>query len=142
MEYCYHVWVGAFNCYLDMLDMLLKHIFMTVGPLLAASHEPLTHRRTLASWSIFYRYYCGRCSSELVELVPLSHSLGRSIRYSNRWHSFFVTVPRCYKGVYVNSFSPSKARLLNSWPAECFPLTCGLNSFNSRVKKHLSFGSF
>ena len=47
MEYCCHVWVGAFNYYLDMLDKLGKHIYRTVRPLIAAFHEPLTHRRTL-----------------------------------------------------------------------------------------------
>ena len=30
----------------------------------------------------------------------------RSTRYSNRLHDFFVTISRCYMGVYVNSFFP------------------------------------
>ena len=43
----------------------------TVGPSLAASHEPLAHCQNVASLSLFYRYYFGRCSSELPQLVPL-----------------------------------------------------------------------
>ena len=43
---------------------------------------------------------------------------------------FFVTIPRCYKDVYVNSFFPRTARLWNSLPIECFPLTYDLNGFN------------
>ena len=35
----------------------------------------------------------------------------------------------CYKDVYVNSFFPGTARLLNSLPIEFFPLTWDLNGF-------------
>ena len=65
MEYCCHVWAGAPSCYLELLDKLQKRICRTVGPSLAASLEPLTHRRNVASLSLFYRCYFGRCSSEL-----------------------------------------------------------------------------
>ena len=44
MEYCCHVWAGASNCFLELLDKLQKQICKTVGPLLAASLEPLAHR--------------------------------------------------------------------------------------------------
>ena len=32
MEYCCHVWAGAPNCFLELLDKLQKQIFRTVGP--------------------------------------------------------------------------------------------------------------
>ena len=137
MEYCCHVWAGAPICYLELLDKLQKRICRTVGPSLAASLEPLAHRRNVASLSLFYRYYFGRCSSELAELVPLPYSRGRSTRYSDRWHDFSVTIPRCYKDVYVNSFSPRTARLWNLLPIECFPLTCDLSGFRSRINRYL-----
>ena len=89
MEYCFRVWAGAPNCYLELLDKLQKRICRTVGPSLAASLEPLAHRRNVASLSLFYRYYFGRCSSELAQLIPLPFSRGRSIRYSDRLHDFF-----------------------------------------------------
>ena len=50
MKFCCHVWAGA--------------------PFL----EPLAHRRNVANLSLFYRYYFGRCSSELAQLVPLPFS--------------------------------------------------------------------
>ena len=78
MEYCCHVWAGARSCYLELLDKLQKRICRTVGPLLAASLEHLAHRQNVASLSLFYRYYFGRCSSELAQLVPLPYSRGRS----------------------------------------------------------------
>ena len=95
MEYYRHVWAGALRCYLKLLDKLQKRICMTVGHSLGASLEPLDHHRNVASLSRFYRYYCGRCSSELAQLVPLPFSRGRSTRYSNRLHDFSVTIPRC-----------------------------------------------
>ena len=68
-------WAGAPSCYLELLDKLQKRICRTVGPSLAASLEPLAHCRNVASLSLFCRYYFGRCSSELAQLVPLPHSL-------------------------------------------------------------------
>ena len=97
MEYCCNVWAGAPSCYLELLDKLQKRICRTVGSSLAASLEPLAHRRNVASLSLFYRYYFGRCLSELAELVPLPYSRGRSTRYSDRLHDFSVTIHRCYK---------------------------------------------
>ena len=49
MEYCCHVRAGAPSCYLELLDKLQKRICRTVGPSLAASLEPLAHRRNVAS---------------------------------------------------------------------------------------------
>ena len=88
MEYCCHVWAGAPSCYLNLLDKLQKQICRIVGPSLAASLELLAHCRNLASLSFLYRYYFGRCSSELAQLVPLPFSQGRSTRYSERLHNF------------------------------------------------------
>ena len=73
MEYCCHVWNGAPSCYLELLDKLQKRIWRTVGPLIAASLEPLAHCQNLASFSLFYRDYFSRSSSELAQLVPLPY---------------------------------------------------------------------
>ena len=137
MEYCCHVWAGAPSCYLELLDKLQKRICRTVGLSHVASLGPLAHRRNLASLSLFYRYYFGRYSSELAQLVPLPYSRGRSTRYSDRLHDFSVSIPRCYKDVYVNSFFPRTARLWNSLPIECFPLTYDLSGFKSRISRYL-----
>ena len=88
---------------LDLLDKLQKQICRIVGPSLDASLEPLAHRQNAVSLSLFYRYYFGRCSSELAQLVPLPYSQERPTRYSDRLHEYSVTIPRCYKDVYVNS---------------------------------------
>ena len=97
----------------------------------------------VANLSFFYRYYFGRCSSELAQLVPLLFSQGRSTRYSSRLYDFSVTIRRCYKDVYVNSFFPRATKLWNSLPRECFSLTYDLSGFKSRMNRHhLTVGCF
>ena len=91
IEYSCHVWAGASSCYLELLDKLQNRI---CGPLLHASLEPLAHSRNVASLSLFCRYYFGRCSSKLAQLVPLPFSQGKSSHYSDRFHDFSVTIPR------------------------------------------------
>ena len=137
MEYCFHVWAGYPSCYLELLDKLQKRICRTVGPSFASSLEPLAHRWNVASLRLFYRYYLGRCSPELSQLVPLPFSRGRSTDYSDRlfWysdrlHDFSVTISICYKDVYVNSFFLRTTRLWNYLPIECFPLTYHLSNLS------------
>ena len=116
MEYCCHISTGAPSCSLELLDKLQKWIYRTVGPFgpsFAASLEPLAHCRNVASLGLFYRYYFGGSSSELAQPVPLPFSRGRPTRYSYRLHHFSVTIPRCYKDGYINSFFPRTVRLWN-----------------------------
>ena len=117
-----------------MLHKLQERICITVGLSLVVPLEPLAHRRNVASLSFFYWHYFGRCSSELVELVPLPHSRGRSTRYSNRLHNFSVIIPRYYKDISVNSFFPRTARFWNFSPTECFPYTCDLYGFKTSTE--------
>ena len=134
MEYCCYVWAGAPVCYLELLDKSQKRTFRTVGRSLAV---PLAYCRNGASLSLFCRHYFGRCSSELAQLVPRLYSWGGSTRYSDRLRGFFVTIPRCHKDVYVNSFFLRTARPWNFLPIEWFPLTYDLNGFKSRINRHL-----
>ena len=126
MEYCCHVWTGAPSS-LEFRISYKNGFCKTIGPSLAVSLEPMAHRRNAASLSLFYRYHFGRCSFELSEHVPLTYSRGRSTRYSDRLHDFSVSIPRCYRDVYVNSFFPRIAKLWNSLLIECFPLVFDLS---------------
>ena len=118
---------------------MIRHAQSTQNNILcnifAASLEPLAHRWNVASLSLFYRYYFGRCFSELVQLVPLPFSWGGSTLYSGSFHGFSVTISRCYKDVYANSFFPCAASFWNPLPIECFPLTNNLNDFQSTINK-------
>ena len=116
-------------CYFDMMDKLQKLVCRTVIPILTTSLEHLAHPLNVASVSLFFRYYSGRCSSKLAELVSLLYFRGRSTLHSDSLHNFSITILRCYKDVYTNSFFPRTARLYNFLPAEYFSLTYNLNSF-------------
>ena len=121
MEYYCHVCADGPSCYLELLDKLQKQICRTVGPSLPASLEPLAHCQNVTSLSLFYSYYFGRCSLELAQLIPLPFTGGRSTHYSDRLHNFSLTIPRCYKDVYVNSFYD-------------------LSGFKSTINRHLLTG--
>ena len=110
MEYCFNVWAGAPRCYLELLDKLQKRTCRTVGPSLAASLEPLAHRRNVASLSLFHRFYFGDTHLNWLNwfhflilegglLVILIHCM------------IFDNIPGCSKNVYVNSFFLRTARL-------------------------------
>ena len=140
IEHNCHVWTGAPSCYLELLNKLQKRICRAVGASLAASLEPLVHCQNVASLSLFYRYYFGKCSSELAQLVLLPYSWGGSTHYSNIilidcmiFLSPFLDVTR----MSVNSFFPHIAKLWNSLPIECFHFTYDLNDLKSRINRHL-----
>ena len=56
--------------------------------------ESLAHRRNVATLRLFYRYYFGRCSSELAQQVRFPYSRGRSTRCSDIFLSPFLDVTR------------------------------------------------
>ena len=92
IKYHWHVWAGAPSCYLEFLYKLQKRICRTDGNSLAAFLESFAHHWNVASISLFYRYYIGRCLSELAQLVPPRYCWGRSSRYSDSLHDFPVTI--------------------------------------------------
>ena len=118
----------------------------TVALLFVVSLEPVTHRQNVASLSLFYRFYFGRCLSELPELVPLPIT-GPLVGL----HNFYVIIRRCFKDICQHFFSRT-ARLWSFLSAKYFPLTCHVYGFKSRVNRHvfelflnsflLSFSSF
>ena len=109
MEYCCHVWAGAPSCYLELLGKLQEYAELLVLHLLLLLN-PMAHCQNAASLSLFYRYYIGRCSSELAQLVSLPFCRARSTRYFDRLHDFSITIARCHKDVYAKSFFPRRAR--------------------------------
>ena len=139
MEYCYHVQAGATRRYLELLDKLQKWIFRSVGPSFAATLEPLAHRQNIARISLFYRYYFGRCSFELVQMVPLPYSRGRSSRYSDRLHNFTGYHSKMLQGRLCQQFLSQHRQTLfqNSLPIVCFPLTYDLNGLESKINRNL-----
>ena len=95
MEFCCHVWPCASSCYLELLNKLQKQIYKAVVSSFADSLELLAHHQNVASLSLLYRYYFGRPSSELAQLVPLSYSRVWFTCYSDRLHDFSLMLQGC-----------------------------------------------
>ena len=76
IEYRVHILAGTPSCYFELLNKLQKQICRIAGPSFAASLEPLAHcqSQNVASLKLFYRYYFGRCSSDLAQVVALPFS--------------------------------------------------------------------
>ena len=64
-------------------------LYRIVVSKLAASLKQLVHHWNMASLSLFHKHYFGRCLSEMIELVPLPYSPGRSTRYFLKLHKVF-----------------------------------------------------
>ena len=134
-----HVWAGSTSCYLELLDKLQKRICWTFCPSIATSLELLARHQNVASLSPFCRYYFGRCTSELAQLVQLPFSRGRSTRYSDRLHNFSVTFPRSYKmSMSTVYFLVQLDQALEFSAYKCFPLSNDLNGFKPRINRHIT----
>ena len=141
VEYCCHIWSGASAGVLGLLDSTQKRMANIIGPTLAATLQPLSHHRDIASLSLFYKYYHGCCSAKLSSLVPPPKVSKCVTRLSANSHPYTVAVPTCKKSFYSSSFFPGTSVLWNSLPLSCFPDSYDLHSFKSRANCFLSLNS-
>ena len=137
MEYCCHIWAGAPACHLSLLDRVQKRIVNLVGEELGSTLQPLSHRRSVASLCLFFRYFHGKCSTSLSNLVPPVRVFERRTRLSACSHPYTVAVPRCRTKSYSSSFFPRTASLWNSLPGACFPSSFDLPSFKRNINSYL-----
>ena len=137
IEYCCHIWAGAPASTLAMLDKIQKRITNLVGPILASKLQPLSHRRMVASLSLFYKYFHGRCSTELYQLIPPLKTFNRNTRLAARSHSYTVSLPKYNRNFYRDSFIPRTSAVWNALPQSCFPDEYDLHSFKKKVNDYL-----
>ena len=140
MEYCSHIWAGSSKQSLSGLDRIQERLRGLVGEELFSTLSPLSHRRNVASLSLFYRYFHGRCSDELHLAIPSERSFQVRTRFavSCKSHPSYLTVPRTRCKFHADSFIPRVTELWNELPQECFPDGYNLKTFKSRVNRHLS----
>ena len=136
MEYCCHIWAGASQQALSCLDRVQSRLRYLVGDSLFSSLQPLSHRRNVASLSLLYRYYNGKCSKELQEMVPPRRTFVRNTRFASNAHPHFLEV-ETHQNFHMQSFFPRTATLWNTLPANCFPDGYNLVSFKKRVNRFL-----
>ena len=142
MEYCCHIWGGASPSSLSVLDRIQrKAIRLIDDDSLTATLQPLSHRRSVSSLCLLYRYFHGQCSSELRGAVPPIYQVTRTTRASSSGHPFRLHLPRHRTEIYARSFFPRTSRAWNLLPRHVFPASFNLQLFKSRINK-LDLSSF
>ena len=110
MEYCSHIWGGAQSSHgLDLLDRVQKRVVRLVGAGLSSDLQTLSH-----SISLFYKYYNGKCSSELADRVPPKRVTVKSTRFSEQMHRHTVNSPMCRTKFYQSRIFLAKQPFGNS----------------------------
>ena len=104
-------------CYTIRLPCLLGRVqyrlVNLIGPVLSSTLQPLSHRRVLASPTLFYKYNHGRCSQELSSLLPNQCLSVILTRFSERSHQYAVDISRCKRKFYRTSLFPRTVRFWN-----------------------------
>ena len=111
MEYCCHLWAGAPKTHLQLLDRVEKRAKNLIGQPLANELLPLSVRRDVASLSLFFMYYFGKCSSALSESVPNPEVFSRNSRRANFLTCYHVSVERTRTQGRPQSFFVRTAQL-------------------------------
>ena len=137
MENCCHLWAGAPKTHLQLLDRVEKRAKNLMGQQLANKLLPLSVGRDVASLSLFYRYYFGKCSSALCENVPKPKVFSRNTRRANPLTCYHVNIERTRTQGRSQSFLVRTGHLWNQLPSSCFPAQYNLDSFKKRVNKFL-----
>ena len=102
--------------------------------------DQLTHRRSVSALSLFYRYYHGMCSDELILIIPPRPALSvicdsPAPNTPSRLHQRNATS-------FYNKFIPMTLRDWYSLAASPFLYTSNLHSFKFQVHKLLRFFLF
>ena len=82
---------GFPSLYTSLLDRVeSKAIHSTGNPSFTTTLDPLSLHRKMASLSLFYHYYFGHCSDELVAYIPSPMAQPRSTWQATFAHSYCV----------------------------------------------------
>src|SRR6201990_1727822 len=107
MEYASHIWGGSTHT--ALLEKVESRAFHLINsPALTNSLQSLSARRTVASLSLYYRYYNGHCSSELSRRIPPPLRRVRATRLSTQSHPFSVQLsdPRLKPAMLNLTYTP------------------------------------
>ena len=136
LEYCSHVW-GA-SSYTYLLDRVESKAIRLIGDAsVTSSLDSLSLRRKVASLSLFYRYYFGRCSDELAGCIPPPLARPRNTRQAASMNGYAVEICNPRVGRYSDCFFYSTSLLWNSLPNSVFPSSYNLSLFKRQVYRHL-----
>ena len=133
MEYNSHLWAGASKSALDFRDRIhSRSLKLIVDDMVASSITSLGHHRNISYIVLFFKYYFGKCSSGLSELI-----FARNTRTSGRSHAFtVVTMSHRTTHYRENSFFNRTARLWNDLLTNIFSDCFNISVFKARVNQH------
>lgn len=138
LEYCSHIWGAAPPTTLGLLDSVQRRAIRLINsPSLTNNLVSLDHRRKVGDLSLFYRYFHADCSAEITSIMPQLASFGRSTRLSQHSHPLTVQETTHRTSHFKSSFIPRVSKLWNSLPKSVFPNTYNLQSFKSKIHRHL-----
>ena len=137
MEYWCYIWAGSAKTSLPS-NAVQKCLRSLVGEKLFKTFQALSQRHDVASLSFFYRYFHGRCSDALHQMVPPLKKFGRRTWLVNISHQYLLDIPKVKSKFHSQSFFPRTAVIWNSLPKSCFPDIYNLRLFKSKVNKFLS----
>ena len=137
LEYCSHVWSSAPKHTLRLLDSIQKRAIRLIGdPELTANLESLEHRRRVGDLALFYRYFHGKCSSDLARLIPPRAVHNRSTRRATATHPYAVQLSTPRTSLFKDSFIWRTSSLWNDLPGVVFPSEYNLQRFKSNVNRY------
>nr|CAI5845523.1 unnamed protein product [Callosobruchus analis] len=119
LEYCSHVWGCAPKHSLKLLDSIQNRAVKLIDTdNLTKDLHSLEHRRRVAGLSLFYRFYHGRCSSELSQIITPKAVRTRNTRETLHAHPYQVEVPTPRTSLLQHSFFWKTWTLWNELPGK------------------------
>ena len=115
MEYNSHLWAGVSEFALDFVDRIQSRALKLGGDdKVVSSITSLGHRRNVSCIVLFYKYYFGKCSSGLSELIPPPQVFTRNTRLSGRCHDFTVAT-MSHRRTHYYPYCPFVERLTRKY---------------------------
>ena len=110
IEYGSHIWGDSTHT--PLLNRVQSKTFRLINsPPLTDCLDSLSHRRIVASLSLFYSYFHIDCSSELANCMPPPYSRPRCTRLSNSLHPYSVHLSNARVNQYLHSQIPYTGKL-------------------------------
>ena len=135
----YRIFLTVWGRYpgVDLLDKVQSKAFRLISSsTLTDSLPSLSLRRDVASLSLYYRYYFGRCSVELQSCIPPPLNRPRATRQASQAHQYAVALSQSRIERFSKSFIPSTSVLWNDLSSEVFPEIYDLTKFKYYLNKH------
>jgi len=137
LEFDSHLWIGAPPTTLNLVERLQKKAFRLIGDVNITNQiDSLEHRRKVGAVTLFYRYFYGQCSSEILGLIPPLRNSIRVTRQAAQAHPYVVASRFCRTVKFRGTFFSTAISLWNRLPAHVFPPEYNPSLFKKNIHVH------